>query len=150
MHYRPTIKSFFGSLVYDCWILFLAAILTFFAYRTCPRIILVFDIIAVVITLVLLTQTIFVHCTKIYLDDERVITSSPLSRTEIYWQDVTEAILYERRNIMSRTDHLLLLRTRNSMISCNTSTLDPSDEERVLGMVRSKTNLAVRRSRPSV
>lgn len=150
MWYKPSIKSLFGSLVWDFSIALLAALMTFFAYESHPRIVLVLDIIAGMMVFVLLIQTIYVHCNKIYIDNRCVMTSSPLCTIRIQWEEVTSALLRERRNAMSRIDHLLVLQGGNSLICYNTSTLDPRDEEALLNNVRLMVRLDVKEDKPSV
>lgn len=151
MYYKPSIKSLFGSLVWDFSIAFMAAIITFFGYKAHPRIIVALDIIAGLVVLVMLLQTINVYCTKIYIDDHCIMTSSPLCTTRIQWGEVTGTLLRERKNAMSRTDHLLILKSRDgNIILYNTSTLSPQDEEAVLAKVRSMVRLDVKEDRPAM
>jgi len=150
MYYKPTIKSFFSSLVWNFSLAIAAAIITFFGYGTYPRIIIVLDVIVGIIVFVMLVQTIVVHCNKIYVDDACLMTSGLLNTTKMRWEEITSATLLERKNAMSRTDHLLILAGRNNLISYNTSVLSTQDEDTVLKKIMSKTNLVIKEDKPSI
>jgi len=67
------------------------------------------------------------------------------------WQDIINALLRERVNVISGTDHLLILQSYDGhLLLFNTSTLDPENEEIVLRKVKEKTDLKIKRDSPSI
>jgi len=153
MEFKPHAKSFFSSLVWALSPVITASIVTYFIYDSAAWkwLLWVADGFMALLSLFLLQQNIYVHLQKIYLDDYCIKVSSPLCTTELKWQDIVDALLRERINAMSGTDHLLILRSYGGhMLLFNTSTLDLKDEEIVLKKVREKTDLKVQRDSPSL
>lgn len=153
MEFKPSPRSFFGSLLLDFSPVIVAIIVTYFMYDSVAWkwLLWVADGFMALLSLFFLQQSIYVHLKKIYLDDHCIRTSSPLCVIELNWLNVTSAILRERINAMSRTDRLLMLQSNDGRILIyNTSTLNPEDEEIVLQKVREKTNLIVHRDSPSM
>ena len=109
------------------------------------------DSFMVLLSFFLLLQTIFVHLQTLYFDEYCIKTVSPLGIIELKWQDISDALLRERVNAISRTDHLLILKTYDGqMLTFNTSTLSPEDENFVLGKIARMVNLKVHRDAPSI
>ncbi len=98
----------------------------------------------------LLVQDVLVHLHCVYADDDSIAVVGPLARMEIRWSEVTERILKERRNTITITDHLLILRGRSDQVIYNTSTLSRNDEKRLLELVRSNGPLLIEQSKPSI
>lgn len=153
MEFRPSLKSFFGSLLWSFSPIIVAGIVTYFMYEsvTWKWFLLASGGLMALLSLFLVTQSIYVHLNKIYLDDYCIRTSGPLCTIELRWQSIASASLRERVNAASRTDHLLILQDHNGRIlSFNTSTLSPTEEGIVLRRVGEKTNLRVQRDSPSL
>jgi len=153
MKFNPSRKSFLGSLLWALSPVLVASIVTYFMYEsiTWKWVLWIANGFMVLLSLYLFTQSIFVHLQTLYLDDSCIRTSSLLCTIELKWQDINNALLRERVNTMSRTDHLLMLQSYDGhMLFFNTSTLSPKDEETVLEKVREKTTLPVHRDSPSL
>ena len=78
------------------------------------------------------------------------IVSGPLIKVSIKWEDIVSAVLRERENAMSRTDHLLVIKSTDKMLSYNTSTLSDEDDRKVIEIVGKKTNLVVQKDKPTI
>lgn len=154
MEYRPMKKSFFSSLFLSLSPIITAGVATYFFPRLfskpIPGLLWVLNAIMVLLSLKLLLNTLFVHKMRLYLDDHCVRSTGLFGTTQINWSEITEALLRERQNSVSRTDHLLILTSSNHLLSFNTSILAPEDEGEVLNKVREKTNLVIHQDRPTI
>jgi predicted Na+-dependent transporter len=150
MEYKPTFTSFMSSLLYDLSPAIIAAIVMYFIADSARWIMWVASWIMVAFSLYLLLQTTFVHMRRLYLDEECFRVSSPLSTVEIRWSDVFSAVLRERENVISRTDHFLILQSSRHVIGFNTSTLSKEDEKTVLEVVSRKTPFVIQMDKPAI
>lgn len=153
MEFKPSLKSFLSSLLWDFSPIIVAGMVTYFMYDSVAWkwLLLAADGFMALLSLFLSVQNVYVHLQKIYLDNYYIRTLSPFYTIELRWPDIVSALLRERVNAMSRTDHLLVLQGRNGrMLTFNTSILNPEDEEIVLKKVREKTDLKVQRDGPSL
>jgi len=153
MEFRPSKKSFFVSLLWALSPLIVAGIVTYFMYESIAWkwLLWIANGVTVLFSLYLLVQSIYVHLETLYLDNYCIRTSSPLVTIELKWEDIVNALLLERINAISRTDHLLILQSYDDRVLLfNTSTLDPKDEEIVIRKVKEKTNLEIQRDSPSI
>lgn len=153
MEFKPCTKSFLNSLLLSLLPVTVAGIGTYFMYDsvTWKWLLWVADGFMGLLSLYLLMQSIHVHLQTLYLDDYCIRTSNPLCTIELEWQYIVNALLRERVNAISGTDHLLILQSHNGhMLLFNTSTLNPKDEDIVLQKVREKTNLKAQRDSPSI
>ena len=150
MRYKPTWSSFLGSAVFALSPAIVASVMTFFLWENVGVLMLIGDSVMAILSLFMLIQATFVHLQRVYVDEEMISVVSPLLRIQIEWSEVIAAILRERENVMTRTDHLLILRTRVRQILFNTSTLSNRDEEHLLDFVRRKVTLVVKKDKPSV
>jgi hypothetical protein len=151
VEFNPSKKSFFKSLLLDFSPVITASVVTYCVYESAHWFLWVLDAGMVLLSLHLTLQTIVVHCKKLYIDEMYIITSSPLAKISFRWSEIAEAVLRERRNVMSRVDHLLMLRSQTGrLLVFNTSTLSPEDEDRALAKVKEKTNLIVYQDKPSI
>jgi len=66
------------------------------------------------------------------------------------WTDVLSAVLRERENVISRTDHLLIIQSSRHVIGFNTSSLSKEDEKTVLEMVGRKTPFVIQKDKPTI
>ena len=150
MEYRPTFSSFAGSTLYGLSPAILAAIVIYFWGDSLRLIMWVLSGFMVLLSLFFFLQSIFVYLQKVYLDDYSISVSGPLMKISIRWEDIVSAVLRERENAMSRTDHLLVLKSAGNMLTYNTSTLSDEDDRKVLEIVGKKTNLVVQKDKPTI
>ena len=150
MIYKPTFKSFCGSILYNSTLLLGAAIFTYFVWERSKTTVWLVDGITVLFFIFLLLQAISVHLKKLYIDDRGIATLGPLNKTGIEWNQITSAVLRERKNAISRTDRLLIVTSMSHLLVYNTSILRPTDESEVLEMVKRRTNLVTKVDKPSI
>ncbi|MBI5222839.1 hypothetical protein HY990_00290 [Candidatus Micrarchaeota archaeon] len=150
MEYRPTFASFIGSSLYGFSPAITVATAMYFLLEPARWIMWVASGAMLILSLHLTVQTICVHLQKLYVDDYCIRVSGPMLKAVIQWKDVVSAVLRERENLMSRTDHLLIIKSVNHMLSYNTSVLSKEDEKEVLEMVTKMTRLVIQRDKPSI
>lgn len=150
MKFRPTWSSFFGSLAISLSPAFTAGLVVFFLWDNAKTIVLIVSALMMIFSLILLLQDILVHLRSVYVDDNFIAVVGPLLRANIRWSELREMVLKERRNVMTRTDRLLVLYGPSCQVTYNTSTLSQNDERRLLEFIRSKGLLVVEQSKPSV
>jgi len=150
MEYKPTFTSFVSSLLYRLSPAIVLGIIMYFTADSARLVMWVLSAITGVYCLYLLLQTTFVHLQRLYLDEERIRVSSPLSTIEMKWTDVLSAVLRERENVISRTDHLLIIQSSRHVIGFNTSSLSKEDEKTVLEMVGRKTPFVIQKDKPTI
>jgi len=150
MEYRPSLASFAGSVLYGFTPVITAGIVMYFLWDSTRWIVWVASGFMLILSLYLTVQTICVHLQKLYLDDYGIGVSGPTIEVAMRWQDVISAVLRERNNLMSRTDHLLILESVNQVLSYNTSTLTKKDESEVLELVKKKTHLIIKKDKPTI
>lgn len=151
MLYKPSFKSLAASVLFALWPVGTAALITYFFWNP-NRKVLLFALggFQVLLSGFLLLQAVLVHCNKLWLDDGGVRVAGPLAATQMAWTEIASAILRERANAVSRTDRMLVLRSRRDQLIFNTSTLSPEDEEAALQIIRARTILVVQRDKPSI
>jgi hypothetical protein len=101
-------------------------------------------------TIYLVLQTLYVFTFRIYVDHRGLIVVGRLGRNGIEWHEVCQAVLRERVNAVSRTDHMLVLTGSDKNVVCHPSVLSPADEEQLLAFVREHVTVVVQRDRPTV
>lgn len=150
MEYRPSWRAFGGSLVYDLSPVFMAAIVTYFAYESARWWLWVANAAMVLLSVYSCTQSIFVYLQRLHLDDRGIGATTVFGARAIAWTDVVNATLRERLNPITRTDRLLIVKSRRATMLFNTSTLSEADEEDVLAKVRARVPLLLQRDRPAI
>jgi hypothetical protein len=150
MRLKPTWRSFFASAAISLSPVAIATVVVYFTWEIARTPMLVASVLMAIVSLYLLVQDVLVHRTWAYADEEIFAVIGPLGGSRIRWSDVVETILKERQNLMTRTDHLLILRGPGGVVSYNTSTLSERDERLLLELVRSKGPLIVEQSKPCI
>ena len=150
MVYRTSFLSFFGSLLYALVPAIVAGVVLYFLGNSARVFMQIASGLMFLFSLYLCLQTIYVYLQKLYIDDYGIAVISPLIKHGIRWQDVTSAELFERENLLSRTDHLVIIKCAGNILLFNTSTLSPRGEDEVLKTVGGKTNLVTRRHKPTI
>jgi hypothetical protein len=85
-----------------------------------------------------------------WINVNSIKVSGPILKVVVLWQDIVSAVLRERENLMSRTDHLLIIKSTNHMLTFNISTLSKKDESEVLESVKKKTHLVIKKDKPTI
>jgi hypothetical protein len=148
-HYRPTFASFLASLPIALWPAAVAAVVVWLLE---PGIVLkVFSALMVIFALHNVISAVFVHRTSLYVDPHGILMKGSLGGlTSIEWTDVTSAVLRERENPVTRTDHLLIIDSDRHRLMFNTHILKLADEKELLETVRRHVPLGVHRDTPAV
>jgi hypothetical protein len=96
-------------------------------------------------------QVVFVHLVRLELSPLGIRAVGPLSGAQwLSWDEISEATLRERRNPVSRTDHLLILKSPRTMLNYPLSVLPRPAEAAVLDELRLRTRLVVIQDRPAI
>ena len=143
-------RAFFGSLFYGLSPALTAGIVLYFASGSAGWLLWILSGFMFLLALYLSVQCVFVHLNRLYLDDARIKTVNPLHTAELRWAEIVSATLRERVNSVSRTDRILILKSRRATLLFNTSTLSEPDETAVLAKVRAQTSLVVQRDKPTI
>lgn len=137
--FKPTLRSFIRSLIWDISPAVTALVVTYFTYEKAGLIIIILGVLMGLFSLYLILQTIIVHLQKITLLDEGIFISGLGRPFGLRWSDIEKGTIRERHNIISGTDRLLILYSKNGhILSYNTSTLSKHDENIVLSEVRKR------------
>ena len=138
--FKPTLRSFIRSLIWDISPIVTASLVTYFMHDKAESIvIIIIDVIAVLFSLYLILQTIIVHLQKITLLNEGIFISGLGKPFGLRWSDIENATLRERHNLISGTDRLLILYSKTGIRwAYNTSTLSKRDENILLSEVRKR------------
>lgn len=148
--YKPTFTSFIGSFLYDISPAMTAAVITYFLSDSIHWTMWIASGLMIILSLYLITQSIFVHFRRLYLDDNFIGVSGPMLKVAIRWQDIISRELRERKNLMSRTDRLLVIKAADHVLLFNTSTLSKKDEDDVLKTVAGKGPLLIKKDKPTI
>lgn len=150
LRFRPTVASFLSAAVYSLTPAAIAGLGTFLLREKRGAGLLVAGTLMVALSLVLLLQDALVHLIRVEVDEAAISLIGPSGRSHLPWPEVVGAVLKERENVITRTDHLLILRSKTQGVAFNTSTLSESNEALLLDFVRQRVNLVVEASKPSL
>lgn len=150
MDYRPSLDAFWGSFFFGLTPALTAGLFAYFAGGTAGAWFWVPSALMFLLSLYLSVQCVLVFMDRLHLDERLIRAAGPLHKVEITWGEVTGAVLRERANPVSRTDRMLVIRSRRDTLIFHTSTLSEADEEEVLKLVRARVSLTVQRDRPAV
>ncbi|UCF67402.1 MAG: hypothetical protein JSV80_16785 [Acidobacteriota bacterium] len=148
--YRPSRSGLFRSVLFSLLPAGVAAVVVWLAGSHMNWMGWVASGLMGLLTLYLFLQTVFVFATKIACDERGLAVLAPLGAIGILWSDVKRAVLRERVNALSRTDHMLVLTGSAKEVVCNPSVLAPEDEQRLLDCVRAHVTVIVQRDKPSI
>jgi hypothetical protein len=143
MVYKPSLKSFATSLVYDISPAGSVALVTYFVGNTAGLVFTILSGAMVLFSVVLVLNSVAVHLRKLYVNERGIAVRGMLSETAIPWASINRAVLRERKNAITRTDRLLIIESSYDLLSYVISTLSPDEEEKVLAVVRGKTQVVV-------
>jgi len=146
--YRPSFRSLVASLAWAAapllgpiiiWVIFPAFLNNVIAWGLTGLMILY--------SMFLLIQALVVHCVRLTLNENGL----SFGRRTIQWSDINDAVMKERRNPVSRTDRVIMIRLHDGKVmNYNLSTLDPSDEDDAIRFIRGKIRLPVVQDRPAL
>jgi len=154
--YKPNTSSLFGSFLWD----FSPAIIAIIGYRFAHAgatakglgwLLVVGTVAMCLFSFFLLMQTIAVHLKRVTIDEGSISVTGPLGTTTVSFSSIVKAVLRERVNPVSRTDHLILIQGRSGeLLTFNSSTLSRPEEEDFLNEVRRHVDLEVVSDRPAL
>ena len=154
--YKPNTSSLFGSFLWD----FSPAIIAIIGYRFAHAgatakglgwLLVVGTVAMCLFSFFLLIQTIAVHLRRVTIEEESISVTGPLGTTTVGFSSIVKAVLRERVNPVSRTDHLILIESRNgALLTFNSSTLSRDDEDDFLTELRRHVDLQIVRDKPAL
>lgn len=149
--YHPSLGSFLGSIAYGASPAATAGVVLYLRGPESGNLLWIASLLMGLFALVLCLQAVFVHLNRLEMNERGIGVADPLTGSRwMRWEDVVDATLRERRNPVSRTDHLLILRSRSTMINYPLSILSRGAEEHVLAELRARTKLITIQDRPAV
>lgn len=148
--FRPSLASFLGAAAYSLIPAATAGLGTYLLWEKRSTGLLVAGGLMAALSLFLLLQDVVVHLIQVEVDEGAISLIGPFGRSRMRWSEVEGAVLKERENAITRTDHLLILRSRTARIAFNASTLSEANEARFFDFMRQRINLVVERSKPSI
>lgn len=154
--YKPNTSSLLASFVWDFSPALIALIGYCFAHegasaRGLGWLLLVATVAMCLFSVFLLLQTIAVHLRSVTIWEDRISVTGLLGGTTIPFSSIAKAVLRERVNPVSRTDHLVLIQSRTGqLLTSNSSTLPPDDEDDFLTELRRHVDLQEVRDKPAL
>lgn len=154
--YKPNTSSLLTSFVWDLSPALIAFIGYSFAHEGASAkglgwLLLVGTVAMCLLSAFLLLQTIAVHLRSVTIGEDRISVTGILGATTIPFSSIAKAVLRERVNPVSRTDHLVLIQSRTGeFLTFNSSTLPPGDEDDFLTELRRHVDLEVVRDKPAL
>jgi hypothetical protein len=149
--FRPSLKSLIGSLAYAASPAVVVGMVYYLKGPHLGIVIWIASVLMLLLAFVLCLQAILVHLVRLEISPSGIRVAGGLSRVQwLRWEGISEATLRERRNPVSRTDHLLILKSAGVMLSYPLSVLSHSDESVVLDELRRRTKLVVIQDRPAI
>lgn len=98
-----------------------------------------------------LISDVVVYSSRIILLDEGILTRRLGTTSAIPWPAVMSVALRERKNAVTRTDHLLLFKlTNGGHQSFCASTLPPEEEQDLLARIRERFPVSVFQDKPTL
>ncbi len=150
MVYRPTFSSFVESTLFGISPAILSLIVIYFWGDSLRLIMWILTGFMLLFSLVLFLQSVLVYSQKIQLDDNCISVTGILINNSIRWNDISSALLRERENAMSRTDHLLIIKSASQNLAYNISTLSEEDDREIIEIVKRKTNLVLQKHKGTI
>jgi len=154
--YKPKASSLWASFVWDFSPALIALIGYGFAHGGASAkglgwLVLVATVAMCLFSVFLLLQTIAVHLRSVTMGQDYICVTGLLGATTIPFSSIAKAMLRERVNPVSRTDHLVLIQSRTGqLLTFNSSTLPPDDEDDFLTELRRHVDLEVVRDKPAL
>src|ERR1035437_4858577 len=131
--FKPTLKSFLISIIYDLLPITIAIIVTIFMKKEISVYHKIMNIIMGITSFVMLSNSVFVHLNHISIQDQGIILKSIGKPYCINWTLIKKAAIRERKTIYNRMDRLIILHLHNgNIISYPSSILSKRDENYIL------------------
>jgi len=153
--YKPKASSLLGSLLWDFSPATLALIGYQFAHegasiKGLDWLLIVGTVVMCLWSLILLIQTMAVHLRRVTINEDCISVTGLLGTTTIVFGSIAKAVLRERVNPVSRTDHIVSIQSRTGeLLTFNSSTLPRNDEDDFLKELQRHVNLDVVRDKPA-
>jgi hypothetical protein len=149
--FYPSFRSFLGSLAFDFSPLVIVGAVYYFKGSHTGILLGILSVVMIAISALQFLQTCIVHLVRLEIAPGGIRTKSALGPSmQMAWRDVIEATLRERKNPVSRTDHLLILRSAGGMMNYPLSILKRSEEAEVIEELQRRTRLGVVEDRPAI
>jgi hypothetical protein len=151
VRYHPTFRSFLSSISVSLSPAASAGFVVYVQWPEVGRILLFVSGLMGLFSVSLLLQDILVHLGTICVDDRGISLNGPLYVSpHVPWSNVRQATLRERRNALTRTDHLLIVEAAERSIVYPISVLSQSHEAQLLDVVRRHVPLVTHVDRATV
>jgi hypothetical protein len=149
--FRPSFGSLLGSLAYAASPAIVVGVVHYLKGPNLGVLIWIASALMLIFAFVLCLQAVFVHLVRLEISPSGIRVAGGLSGVQwLRWEEIVEATLRERRNPVSRTDHLLILKSQRAMLNYPLSVLSQSDETAVLDELRRRTRLVVIQDRAAI
>lgn len=141
---KPTISSFFKSLVWDFSFAITATWGLYFKGKEMGWFIIIPSIAMYLFSVLYFSQSIVVHLKKIMIHNEGIQFSGLTGRPYGFkWHEIKKATMRERNNFISGTKKILIFSLiNNDEIAYNISTLSKIDEKFVFSEVKKRTPIS--------
>jgi len=149
--FRTSFKSFLGSLAYSVSPAVVVGVVRYLKGPQLGVLIWIISALMLVYVFTLCLRDVLVHLVRLEINLTCIRVIGPFSQERLLrWEDISEATLRERRNAVSRTDHLLILKSRCTTLNYPLSVLSRPAESAVLDELRRRTRLLVIQDRPAI
>lgn len=149
--YRPSFRSFFGSLVFDSSPLLVVAAVYYFKGFHQGLLLGIVSAGMVLYSVFLVVQSCVVFLGRLEMSPVGIRSFTAFGPMPfIKWVDINYAMLRERQNPVSRTDRLLILQTPRAKMNFPVSILSREEEQEVIDEVKRRIHLVVTEDRPAV
>ena len=138
-YFRPTLKSFLISLIYDLSPISVAIFGTVFIKGEITANHKISNIVMCIVSLILQLFSVYAHIYQISIQDHCIILKRFSKLYFISWTSIKQAVIRERKTFHKRNDRLLVLQLYNgNKVSYSTSTLSKQHENFVLLEIRKR------------
>ena len=146
--YRPSFRSFLGCIAYSLSMALVAGIVLFMTRPHPGVLIWIGSILMLLFSFALCVQDVVVHLIQLEISSLGIRTFGGITPARaMLWSEITEALLRERHNPVSRTDRLIILKSHRGMMNYSLSVLSRSDEQEALEELNRRTRLVVMQDR---
>jgi hypothetical protein len=137
--YRPTLKSFLISLIYDLLPITVAIIVTVSMKKENTVYHKVLNVIMAITSIIMFITTLFAHLNRISIQDQGIFLKRFKKPYYIAWGSIEKANIRERKTLYNGKDKLLILHLYNgNTVSYSISTLSKRHENIVLLEIRKR------------
>ena len=149
--FRPSLRSFLASLAFAAIPAVIAVAVHHWLGSRMRVLVWIGSAVLVLMSFLYFVQAMSVHLIRLEISPEGIRRfGGPSGEHAMRWSEITEATLRERRNPVSRTDRLLILKSRDKMLNYPLSILSRADELKALEELNRRTKLLVIQDDPAV